>query len=287
MPPKVQRATRSNLRGPSSRPVLQEMTGTFGLSTNFPDLVELDLDKIRPNPDQPRTRIDPDGIRSLAASIEKYGLQQPILVRPADADEYTLIAGQRRLEAHRLLGRVTIFAIISTGSAEEIALIENVQREDLDAVDLARSLERLAERHGYTQEAIGALIGCDRAEVARILAILRLPHEVLEEYRPRARDISRTTLAELAQVADPELQGTLWEQAKQGLTVKELREIKRIAKAPDAGSGGHVLREVGKSLLRIGKDLEKLRQHTRALGREHRDRLRELREEIDRVLAEE
>lgn len=285
MPPKVQRATRATVQGPGGRAATPALNSMFGLSADFPELVEIDVGAIRPNPDQPRTVFDDASLRGLADSIAAHGLQQPILVKRAGAGAYTLVAGERRLRAHQLLGRPTIFAIVSAGNAEELALVENVQRVDLDAVDLARGLERLVERHGYTQETVGALVGCDRAEVARTLAVLRLPDDILLEYRQHTRTVSRTTLAELAQVGDPGIQRRLWEQAKQGLTVRELREQKRAAKSPSPSQSGHTLREVGKSLLRIGKDVASLRQHADALGREHRDRLRELRDEIDRLLG--
>jgi ParB family transcriptional regulator, chromosome partitioning protein len=283
MAPKFQRRTAAILTGPDQRPEIEETRALHGLSSDFPRLVEIDVDHIRPNPDQPRSVFDEEGLRALARSIEEHGLQQPILVREeAERGRYLLVAGERRWRAHQLLARPTIFAVITKGRPEEVALIENLQRVDLDAVDLARAVSRLIDRHGYTQEAAGSLIGVDRAEVNRRLSVLRLPDDVLEDYRTRVEAVSRSVLVEIAQAEGEGEQRALWERAKAGLTVKALREERKAARAP-AGPAP-ALRVVGRGLIAIGREIDRLEENRTVLVEEHRERLRELQRRITGLL---
>ncbi|HYH22262.1 MAG TPA: ParB/RepB/Spo0J family partition protein, partial [Azospirillum sp.] len=137
----------------------------FGLSADFPRLIEVDLARIARNPDQPRKRFDEDSLNELAQSIDRHGLKQPILVQEDGDGGYRLVAGERRLRASALLGRKTIFAIVTEGDPDELALIENIQRVDLDAMEQAGAFARLIERHGYTHEALGRVIGRSQADV--------------------------------------------------------------------------------------------------------------------------
>jgi len=286
MAPKFQRRTGAILSGPDQRPEIEETRTLHGLSADFPRLVEVDVDHIRPNPDQPRSVFDEGSLRTLAASIEQHGLQQPILVKEeTERGRYLLVAGERRWRAHQLLGRSTIFAVITKGRPEEVALIENLQRVDLDAVDLARAVDRLIERHDYTQEQAATLIGVDRAEINRRLSVLRLPDDILEDYRRVADTVSRSILVEIAQAEGEGAQRELWERAKGGTTVKALRE-ERKATRPAAGPAS-ALRVVGKGLICIGRELDRLEENREVLVAEHRERLRALRARIDGLLEDE
>ena len=149
----------------------------FGTSANFPRVVEVDLTSVDRNPDQPRQHFDEEDLRSLADSIERMGLKQPILVKQAAGGRYVIAAGERRFRAHQLLGRETIFAIITDGDIDEIALIENLQRADLDAMEEARAFARLLERHKYTHEELGRIVSKSQGEIARTLATLKLPED--------------------------------------------------------------------------------------------------------------
>src|SRR4051794_27785415 len=125
----------------------------FGPGGKLPKLVELRLETIRLNPDQPRKTFDETTLAELASSIEQHGLLQPVTVkRVAGEDEYLLVAGERRYRAVQKLGRETIIAIITDGNADELAVIENLQREDLRPLEQAEALARLLDAHGYTQE---------------------------------------------------------------------------------------------------------------------------------------
>lgn len=285
MPPKFQRNTRAIVAGPAERPEASETDALFGLSGTLPRLIEADIERISNNPDQPRTTFDAEALKALAASIERDGLLQPILVRDgAEKGHYILVAGERRLRAHVLLNRKTIPALITRGRPDEIALIENLQRVDLDAMDVAYGLDRLIDRHDYTQSEAGAVIGCTEAEVSRRLSVLRLPAYLVTEYRERAGEISRSVLFELATLEDPELQRALWNKAKAGLTVRALRVEKGGIKT--ARPRGLSLRSVGQSLDRMVLEVERIGEIRRELRPEHRDRLLALRQSIDAVLNE-
>jgi ParB family chromosome partitioning protein len=146
------------------------------------ELRELPVDLIEPNPNQPRRAFDEDALLALADSIGSRGVLQPVLVRPV-AGRYELIAGERRWRAARLAGRVTIPAIVrhhgDSGSLE-LALIENMAREDLNPVDQARGCAALVEELGLTREEVGVRVGRSRVAVANLIRLLDLPAEALD-----------------------------------------------------------------------------------------------------------
>jgi ParB family chromosome partitioning protein len=142
---------------------------------------ELPIVEIAPNPHQPRSRFDDQAIRELAASIRSTGVLQPVLVRRGDAGGYQLVAGERRLRAAELAGLVTIPAIIRAVADREmmeLALIENIQREDLNPIDEAKAYQTLVERLGLTHDQVSERVGKQRASVTNSLRLLTLPAEV-------------------------------------------------------------------------------------------------------------
>lgn len=144
---------------------------------------EIRIDRIVPNPHQPRRNFDEEALAELAASIRTHGVVQPVIVR-READGYTLIAGERRLRASKLAGLTTVPAIIrdyNEEAAAEVALVENLQREDLNPVEEGRAYRRLMETYGYTQEKLAGIVGKSRPYVANLLRILALPEEVLAQ----------------------------------------------------------------------------------------------------------
>jgi ParB family chromosome partitioning protein len=151
------------------------------------------LGDIQPNPHQPRRDFDPAALEDLAASIRQKGVLQPVLLRTGpDEEGYELVAGERRLRAAEMAGLKTIPAIVYEveGAEEmlELALIENVQREDLNAIDTARAYRELASECGLTQEAIAQRVGKSRTAVANTLRLLTLPEKIQEMVR--AGDLS-------------------------------------------------------------------------------------------------
>lgn len=232
-----------------------ERDGFFQLSADLPRLVELDIDGIAPNPEQPRLHLEPVAQAELAASIERHGLLQPILVRrDADGQGWILVAGQRRLAALRSLGRTTVPAIVTSGDPGEVALVENLQRAALDPFETAAAVERLMARHGYSQTAMGEILGLKQNTVSGILAVGRLPDRIRAEY-PTSDRASKSLLVELAAIPDPALQLRLWDEVKdKGLTVREVRAV-RPPRAARREPATEVLRRLADDL---GRRLETL-----------------------------
>lgn len=284
MPPKkLTRQTAATVLQAKESGFATETDRMFGLSGVLPRLIEADLAAIDTNPDQPRTVFDEDALRSLADSIARHGLQQPVLVQEAaEKGRYRLVAGERRLRAFRLLDRATIPAIITKGKPEEIALIENVQRVDLDAIDLARGLAQLIEAHGYTQVEVAAAVGCSEAEVSKRLKVLSLPDDILADYRANPDLVSRSALVELAFMDDIERARELWKSARTGgLTVSAVR----AARPTPAKAAAEPLQLLGKAINRIDRDLDAISTVEAALQQEHRERLKRLRDRIDGLLV--
>jgi ParB family chromosome partitioning protein len=146
-------------------------------------VLELEVEKIKPNPFQPRGSFDPGKLDELANSIKEKGVIQPIIVRKID-DGYELVAGERRLVAVKKLGLSIIPAILTENLSKEgsleLSIIENIQREDLNPIDQGKGYKRLIEEFGLSQEDISKKVGKDRTTISNILRLLNLPHEVQE-----------------------------------------------------------------------------------------------------------
>ena len=151
------------------------------LSVNDDDKVtEVSLQQLRPNPYQPRKNFDEQSIQELAESIKQHGVIQPIIVRSV-VKGYEIIAGERRYRASQLLGLSTIPAVIRSFSDQqvmEIALIENLQRENLNAIELALAYQGLMDQFSLTQEELSVKVGKSRSHIANFLRLLQLPEEV-------------------------------------------------------------------------------------------------------------
>ena len=142
---------------------------------------EIELSKIAPNPDQPRREFDEEALGELAASIRELGIIQPISLRQVGKDSYQIIAGERRYRAALLAGLTTVPAYIRTVEDEtvvEMALIENIQREDLNSIEIALGFQKLIEQYNLTQEKLSDRVGKKRATIANYLRLLKLPAEV-------------------------------------------------------------------------------------------------------------
>ena len=142
---------------------------------------ELDIERIEPNPHQPRSRFDKAPLEQLASSIEQHGLLQPVVVRRHE-EGYQLIMGERRLRAARLAGKTSIPAIVRDASDSDslkLALLENLQREDLNPIDEARGYLELKEEFGFSTAEIARMIGKDRSTIANTLRLLALPDTII------------------------------------------------------------------------------------------------------------
>lgn len=153
-------------------------------------VVQIPLSQLRANPYQPRKTFDDDSIQELAASIKEHGVIQPIIVRSV-IKGFEIIAGERRFRASQIIGMPTVPAVVKTFSDQqvmEIALIENVQREDLNAIEIATAYQNLMDSFALTQEELSLKVGKSRSHIANFLRLLQLP-EVVKEY------VSRGTLS--------------------------------------------------------------------------------------------
>jgi ParB family chromosome partitioning protein len=145
-------------------------------------IIQVPIDEIRPNPYQPRKRFDEEKLKSLAASITRHGLAQPIVLRKVEF-HYELVAGERRYRASVLAGLPTISAIIREMSDEDsvqIALVENLEREDLNAIEVAKGYDQLISDFAYTHQTISTIFGRSRSSVTNTLRLLNLPRECQE-----------------------------------------------------------------------------------------------------------
>jgi len=164
------------------------------------EVLEISVKEIRENPRQPRTYFSPSELEDLINSIQEYGIIQPLIVTRSNGD-YELIAGERRLRAARTLGLKTVPAIVRDATEQqklELALIENIQRQDLNAVEEAIAYKALIEEFNLTQEQVSKRVGKSRSNIANILRLLELPEEILFAIKDGkiSKSHARTLLAE-------------------------------------------------------------------------------------------
>ena len=195
------------------------------------EFLEIDIDLIEPNPEQPRTNFDPVKLEELAQSIRSSGLVQPILVRQTEDHRYQLIAGERRWRAAQLAGLKRIQAVIRhipDGKLLEYALIENIQRQELNPIEEAQAYQRLIESTEMTQEALAAQVGKDRSSIANYLRLLRLPLEVQRLLGDG--QLSMGHARALLGLESPELQNKVASEVlRRGLSVRETESlVKRL-----------------------------------------------------------
>ena len=198
-------------------------------------LVELAVLDIRPNPFQPRQDVDPAALDELKASIRQAGLLQPIVVRPVpNGGGYELIAGERRLRACQALGWERIPAVkreVDDRTALTLALIENLQRDDLSPVDEARGYERLLAEFNLAQQDVADAVGRDRSTVANALRLLKLPAPVLAMLHEGQLSVGHARA--LLALDDPRAAATLAREAvAQGFSVREIEDRVRGGRAP-------------------------------------------------------
>ena len=195
---------------------------------------ELNLADIRPNPFQPRTEFDEEALNELAASIKSIGIVQPITVRAVDDGKYEIVAGERRYRASKIAGRTTIPAYIRKTEDEsllELALIENIQREDLNAIEVAISYQRLIDECQLTQDGLSERVGKKRATITNYLRLLKLPAQI--QLAVRDRKISMGHARAILGADDPDTQLMIFEQIlKYDFSVRKVEEFVRELSDP-------------------------------------------------------
>ena len=205
-----------------------EEVHTGGSST----ISEVPLDEITVNPNQPRREFDQEALQELADSIAEIGIIQPITLRKTDEEKYQIIAGERRYRASILAGKSTIPAYIRTADDEnvmEMALIENIQREDLNALEIALAYQHLIEQYGLTQEKLSERIGKKRATIANYVRLLKLPATVQVAIRNKQIDMGHARA--LLALDDPKIQMKLFQEIiDHSYSVRKVEEmVKMIA----------------------------------------------------------
>ncbi len=199
-----------------------ETAGTTG-----PEVQDVDITRVDPGPFQPRTSFDDERLEELAASIRSQGLLQPLVVRPM-GDRFQVICGERRLRAARKAGLDDVPVVVrhtTDAEALELALVENIQRDDLDPIDLAEGFRRLQKEFGYTQEEVAQRVGKDRATVANHLRLLKLPRHAKEALHKG--HISMGHARALLALSEPLLSEVLDLVLKKKLSVRETEQVVR------------------------------------------------------------
>ena len=196
---------------------------------------EIDIEKLRPNPHQPRTNFDPTSLAELAQSIEEAGILQPVVVVPNE-DHFTIIVGERRWRAAQKIGLKTIPAIIRHMTEEqqmEAALVENLQREDLNPLEIASAYQRMTQDLHLTQEQVAVKVGKDRASVSNYVRLLKLPQRV--QNMLTEDKLSMGHARALLSIEDPALQvQTAIEINKRDLSVRAVENlVKKLLKKPE------------------------------------------------------
>jgi ParB family chromosome partitioning protein len=215
----------------SARPRLLAVAGRIDQKQRA-SLTMVPLARVRPNELQPRKYFDDERLAELSQSIKERGLLQPIVVRK-DGDDFELLAGERRFRAAKLAGLHRVPALIrDKDDPLEVALIENLQREDLTPLEEAEALAGLIESHGYSHRAVADVLGKSRPYVSNALSLLRLPDRVKAEVHSAGRVVSRELLMGVARSETPEEAEALWSRLKLDLmSVRQFR-AERSGKTP-------------------------------------------------------
>ncbi|MDE5997000.1 MAG: ParB/RepB/Spo0J family partition protein [Muribaculaceae bacterium] len=192
---------------------------------------EINIDLISPNPDQPRRTFSDEGLEELAASIRELGIIQPLSLRDAADGKYQIIAGERRWRAAQRAGLLTVPAYVRTASDSEVtemALIENIQREDLNAIEVALAFKKLLDTYDLTQERLSERVGKSRSVITNHLRLLKLPAEIQIALRDRRLDMGHARA--LLSIDDAKLQLKIFKQIlKDGLSVRMVEQLARKA----------------------------------------------------------
>lgn len=217
---------------------------------------EIRIDRIGTNPFQPRSSFGEEGLKELASSIKELGIIQPVTIRLLDSGDYQLITGERRLRAARIAGLKRIPAYIRTADDQamlELALVENIQREDLDAIEIAISYQRLIEECNLTQEGMSERVGKKRSTISNYLRLLKLPAEI--QLGIRDKRISMGHARTLVNIEDHRIQiEAYYKIMDDELSVRKVEEI--VRKINKVQQKGTAKKEIKEKLEEDFKDLQ-------------------------------
>ena len=215
--------------------VNKEVVGTEQPKTSSADILRIPVDMIDPNPYQPRMNFDKEALEELRDSIETLGLIQPITVRTVAGNRYQIISGERRFRACRLAGMDMIPAYIRNANDQgmlEMAIVENIQRENLDPIEVAMSYQRLIDECNLTQEQMAIRVGKKRASVTNFLRLLRLPAKIQHDLKVGLLSVGHAKV--LLGVEDAAVQEALCDLVIKGdLSVRQLEDkVRKLTEAP-------------------------------------------------------
>ena len=221
---------------------------------------EIELSKIQPNPDQPRSVFEEETLEELATSIRSLGVIQPITLKETGPDKYMIISGERRYRASLKAGLERIPAYIKTAADEnvvEMALIENIQREDLNSIEIALAYQKLIDSYGLTQEKLSERVGKKRATIANYLRLLKLPAEIQMGLKDKKIDMGHARA--LVTLGDPKLQVKIFEEIlEHGYSVRKVEEIvKSLSEGESVKSGG---RKIAPKRAKLPEEFNMLKQ---------------------------
>ena len=216
------------------------------------NISEVSIEKIKPNPNQPRRDFDDDSLQELANSIRQIGIIQPITLRDMGDDTYIIIAGERRWRASQRAGLTHIPAYIRTADDEnmmEMALVENIQRQDLSALEIALAYQHLMEQYDMTQEQLSDKVGKNRATVANYLRLLKLPAPIQMALKKKEIDMGHARA--LLALNDPTAQLEVFNEFKKDkISVRKIEEMVK-----ELSQGGSVKNKEGKRIRQKGSNL--------------------------------
>ena len=224
--------------------------------------IDISVDDIVANPFQPRSTFDEQALAELSASIRKLGVVQPLTVREVSSGKFQLIAGERRLRAARMAGLTHVPAYVRTADDQsmlELALVENIQREDLDAIEVAISFQRLVEECRLTQEQLSDRVGKQRSTVANYMRLLKLPPEI--QLGIRKKQLMMGHARSLVNIEDPKDQIKVYYQVIDGeLSVRQTEDLVRHLQADKVKDGDKVekKKKINDEFSRLSEHLEKL-----------------------------
>ena len=221
---------------------------------------EVPVFKVKANPNQPRREFSPESLQELADSIRQIGIIQPITLRLMEDDSYQIIAGERRWRAAQMAGLTTIPAYIRTADDEnmmQMALVENIQREDLNAIEIALAYQNLIEQYNLTQDKLSEEVGKNRATIANYLRLLKLPAQV--QVALQNKEVDQGHARALLALNKPSLQVKLFNEIKEkGYSVRQVEEmVKALNNGETLQSGRHTLKN--KSVKRLPEEYNELR----------------------------
>jgi len=221
---------------------------------------EIELSKIEANPFQPRSKFDEEALEELATSIREIGLIQPITLRKIADDKYQIIAGERRFRASQLAGLETIPSYVRKAKDDgmlEMALVENIQREDLDSIEIALSYQRLIDELEYTQEELSSRVGKKRSTIANYLRLLRLPAIIQKGLIDK--EISMGHARAIINIDNSDTQISIYEQiVKYAYSVRKVEEIVRNLNSADQKKSTEKAPKFPKAFAGVKKQLDKV-----------------------------